>query len=294
MTIALADPDAFKRWRFGDIRVTRVMEMAPLVIDPSLLLQASAHDVIDRRDWLCPDYASDQGEIAIHYQAFVIEAGGKRVLVDPCVGNAKPRAHPLMSMLDNPFLERLAAAGFPRETIDVVMCTHLHTDHCGWNTIRVDDRWVPTFPNARYLFARTEFEHARAETGGDAPVLYEDSVKPIFDAGLADLVETDHVIVEGVVLEPTPGHTPGHCAVLISSGGSQAMITGDVLHHPLQAALPDVCSHFCWDQGIATATRHDVLDRVARSGAVMIGVHFPGPTGVYVKADGQAWKVEAA
>ena len=294
MTIALADPDTFKRWSFGDIRITRVMEMAPLVIDPSLFLQATAEDVLNHRDWLCPDYANDQGEIAIYWQAFIIEADGKRVLVDPCVGNAKPRSHPLISMLDNPFLERLIRAGFPRETIDVVMCTHLHTDHCGWNTMRVDDRWVPTFPNARYLFARSEYEHARAETEGDALALYEDSVKPIFDAGLADLVETDHRVVEGVRLEPTPGHTPGHCSVVISSKGSDAVIIGDVLHHPLQAALPDVCSHFCWDAKIATATRRDVLERVAQSGTVMFGMHFSGPSGVYVKADGAGWRVDAA
>ena len=213
-------------------------------------------------------------------------------MVDPCIGNHKPRSHPLLDMLDNPFLERLERAGFPRESIDYVLCTHLHVDHCGWNTMLVDGKWVPTFPNARYLFAKDEVDNAKADQDDDAAAIFEDSVKPIIEAGLADLVEPHHIIVEGVRLKPTPGHTPGHCSIVISSQGSEAIITGDVLHHPVQAAMPHISSNFCHDEDLAVATRRSVLAHAASNGTVLLVAHFAGSSAVYLKTDGEAWKVE--
>lgn len=284
--------ETFKRWSFGEIRVTRVLELPPTAFDPSMFIQATRREILDRRDWLCPAFATEDGDIILHFQAFIIEAGGKRIMVDPCIGNDKPRGHPLLNMLDNPFLARLERAGFPRESIDFVLCTHLHVDHCGWNTMLVDGKWVPTFPNARYLFAREEVTCAQADKTGDAEAIYEDSVKPIIEAGLADLVDPDHVIVDGVRLKPTPGHTPGHCSIMISSGGYEAIITGDVIHHPVQAALPHVSSNFCWDEDIAVATRRGMLAHAASQDTMLLVAHFAGSSGVYVKADGDAWKVE--
>lgn len=289
----LNDIDTFKRWRFGQITVTRVLEMPTLALDPCWFLHTTK-EAVREQHWLSPTYANDDGDLFLNFQAFIIEAGGKRILVDPCNGNHKQRSVPMFSMLDNPFLERLASAGFPRESIDVVLCTHLHADHCGWNTMLVDGAWVPTFPNARYLFARGEFEHSKAEKGGDGEAVYEDSVEPILEAGLVELVDPEHVIVDGVRLEPTPGHTPGHCCVVISSEGQEALITGDMLHNPVQAALPHVSSLLCWDGEQAAATRRKVLGRVANSGTVLLGTHFPGPTGVYVTTHGDAWRVEEA
>ena len=294
MPANLADPDSFRRWTFGDVRVTRVLDLPPTVCDVTIFLPTTRDEVIGRLDWLYPDFATSEGDIVVHFQAFVIEAQGKRIMVDPCVGNDKPRQHPLVAMRDGPFLRRLADAGFPRESIDVVLCTHMHVDHCGWNTMLVEGHWVPTFPNARYLFAKAEFAHARADDTGDAQAIFEDSIRPIFDAGLADLVPPDHVIVEGIRLEPTPGHTPGHCSVAISSRGSEALITGDILHHPLQAAMPHISSHFCWDPEEAVATRRKILDRIASRNAVMLGTHFSGPTAVNIRADGDAWRVKEA
>jgi glyoxylase-like metal-dependent hydrolase (beta-lactamase superfamily II) len=294
MQAVLTETNTFKRWTFGDVRVTRVLEIPPLTIDPALLLQVTKDDVVRHRDWLCPGHANENGEIIIHFQAFIIEAKGKRIMVDTCIGNDKPRGHPLMSMLNNPFLERLANAGFPRESINFVMCTHLHVDHCGWNTMLVDGKWVPTFPNARYLFSKKEFEHAQADRSGDAEAIFGDSIKPIVDADLVELVSADHVVIEGIRLVSTPGHTPGHCSVLISSEGSEALITGDALHHPIQAALPHRFSNQCWDDNMAAATRRDLLDRMASRHAVMLGSHFAGATGVYITPHGDAWKVEDA
>lgn len=284
-----------KRWTVGDVRITRLLELPPMAFDPAMFLQTTREEIVRRRDWLVPDYATEAGDIILHFQAFIIEAGGKRIMVDPCIGNDKHRSHPSLHMLDTDFLARLALVGFPRESIDVVLCTHLHVDHCGWNTMLVDGRWVPTFPNARYLFARAEFDYARSGVDdADAPTIFADSVKPILDAGLADLIEPGHHIVDGVRLEPTPGHTPGHCSVIISSGRQEAILTGDVIHHPVQAALPDVSSNFCWNEAAGIATRRALLDRAASRRALMIAAHFAGPTGVYVKPDGDAWRVEEA
>lgn len=286
------DLETFKRWEIGDIRVTRVLEFPPTAFDPAIFIQATRDDVLGHRHWLCPAFATLDGDIILHFQAFIIEACGKRILVDPCIGNDKPRGHPLLDMLQNPFLERLKRAGFPRESIDYVMCTHLHVDHCGWNTMLVDGQWVPTFPNARYLFARGEVDFAQAETEGDAPAIFADSVKPILEAGLADTVDPGDVIVDGVTLKATPGHTPHHCSIVLSSQGQEAIITGDVIHHPLQAALPQISSNFCWHDPTSIATRRAILDHAARHDVLLLVAHFAGSSGVTVKPDGAAWTVE--
>lgn len=286
------DLETFKRWNIGDIRVTRVLELPPTAFDPAMFIQATRDDVLERSDWLCPSFATAEGDIILHFQAFIIEADGKRIMVDPCIGNDKPRGHPLLDHLDNPFLERIERAGFPRESIDYVLCTHLHVDHCGWNTMLVDGQWVPTFPNARYLFARGEVDFAQAETEGDAPAIFADSVKPILDAGLADMVDPGHVIVEGVTLKHTPGHTLSHCSIVLSSQGEEAIITGDVIHHPVQAALPDVSSNFCWDNPTSIATRRGILAHAASQNVMLLVAHFAGSSGVHVKADGDVWRVE--
>lgn len=280
-----------KSWQIGKIKVTRIPEWLNWAVGVEWLLKAGVDDVL-AVDWLQPDHATPDGDIIVNIQAMIIEAGGKRIMVDPCIGNEKPRSIEFFNMLQTPFLERLNAAGFPRETIDFVLCTHLHADHVGWNTILVDGKWVPTFPNARYLFARQEFEYAKVDTGTDAEATYADSIGPVVAAGLVDLVESNHVIVDGVRLEPSPGHTPGHCVIVVSSGGEEAVITGDTMHHPLQIARPNICSSFCWDEAQAIATRKSILDRVTRGRSLLLGTHFSGPTGVNLIEDGDAWRVE--
>jgi glyoxylase-like metal-dependent hydrolase (beta-lactamase superfamily II) len=293
MADGVADVQNFRKWRIGEVTVTRVLEMDTLTLDPAWLLQTTA-DVVKQHTWLQPDFATADGQIIANIQAFIIESGGKRIMVDPCIGNQKPREAALFNMLDNPFLERLEAAGFPPESIDVVLCTHLHVDHCGWNTRLVDGKWIPTFPNARYLFARAEFEYAKVDKGHEQEATYNDSVKPIMEAGLAELVELDHQITQEVRLEPSPGHTPGHCCIVITSAGEEAVITGDLMHHPVQAAEPQVCSTFDFDEEQARATRRAVLCRCTERGSLMLGTHFAGPTGVRVRAHGKVWRVEGA
>ena len=198
--------------------------------------------------------------------------------MDTCVGNDKPREVKNWNMRQGRFLEDLAEAGFPRERVDTVLCTHLHVDHVGWNTMLKDGKWVPTFPNARYLFGRKEFEHwSKAPAGPDRDVQM-DSVRPILDAGLADLVAMDHRITSEVYLEPTLGHTPGHVSVCISSKGDEAVITGDLMHHPVQCAEPDWAARFDVDPDAARRTRRAFLERHAGKPVLVLGTHFATPT----------------
>ena len=220
--------------------------------------------------------------------------GGRRIVVDTCIGNDKTRSNPFWNQLHGPFLEDLARAGFARETIDLVVCTHLHVDHVGWNTMLVDGRWVPTFPRARYLLGRTEWAHwSAAGYDADGDVL-GDSVRPILDAGLADLVESDHRLSDEVWLEPTPGHTPGHVSVRIRSKGRDAVITGDLMHHPVQCAEPAWASNFDVDPEAARRTRRAFLERYADGSVAVFGTHFATPTAGRIVRDGPPWRFEAA
>ncbi len=160
-----------------------------------------------------------RGRFLMSIHSFILRAPGLTVLVDTCVGNDKPRQNPGWHMLQTDFLDRLAAAGCPPESVDLVLCTHLHVDHVGWNTRLDNGRWVPTFPRARYLFARTEWEHWSKVDGDEYGPIIADSVRPIVEAGRADLVEGNHRISEELTLEPTPGHTPGHVSLSIRSQG---------------------------------------------------------------------------
>ncbi|MBB5404458.1 MBL fold metallo-hydrolase [Paraburkholderia youngii] len=290
-----ATPLTFKKWKIGDVTVTRVLEMDQLTLTPEYLLKTDAATV-KKHPWLQPTYANAEGQLILHIQAFIVETSGLKIMVDPCIGNDKPRKSAYFAMHKGPFLEHLKLAGFPPESIDVVLCTHLHVDHVGWNTILVDGKWVPTFPNARYLFARVEFEYAKVATSeeGESEAVYLDSIKPVLDAGLVDLVEVDYRITDEVWLEPTPGHTPGHCCIHISSKGQEAIITGDMMHHPVQACEPDVCSTFCENEELTRSTRKEFLRKYGDKPTIVLGTHFAGPTGVHVKRDGEVWRMEDA
>ena len=293
-----------KSWQVGDVTITCVPEQT-MERQPDFGYRNLSTEQILGQTWLRPNFAMPDGKLISCIQAFVIESDGKRIIVDTCVGNDKPRrGNPGWDMLQGPFLEDLAAAGFPRESIDVVLCTHLHIDHVGWNTMRVDGRWLPTFPKACYLFGRTEWEHWRQETAEatagdvtaeiaknilDTAAVNQDSIRPVIDAGLHELVEMDHQVTGEVRLEPTPGHTPGHVSVMISSGGRRAVITGDLIHHPIQCALPHVSSNFDHDVVRARDTRHAFLKRYADGEVLVLGTHFAGPTAGRVVSHGDSW-----
>jgi glyoxylase-like metal-dependent hydrolase (beta-lactamase superfamily II) len=158
------------------------------------------------------------------------------------------------------------------------MCTHLHFDHVGWNTMDVNGEWVPTFPNARYLFGRVEYEHWMGEGQGNYATGPDTAVRPLVESGQAVLVDSDHVVCEGVWLEPTPGHTPGHVAVRIASDGQDALITGDLSHHVIQWAEPDCAAAPDFDAAGSSATRRRLIAEHADRDTLIIGTHYPPPT----------------
>jgi glyoxylase-like metal-dependent hydrolase (beta-lactamase superfamily II) len=227
--------------------------------------------------------------MSIH--ALVVESKGRKLIVDTCVGNDKDRQMvPAWHKMHGPFLSDLAAAGYARESIDRVLCTHLHVDHVGWNTMWVNDRWVSTFPNARYLIGRKEWEHWSVAQDPDFRGPVEDSVRPIIDAGLADFVERDHRVTDEVWFEPTPGHTPGHVSVRISSRGEDAVITGDLMHHPVQCSHPHWASRFDSDPDEARKTRREFLGRYSDRPVLVFGTHFATPSAGRIVQNGDTWR----
>lgn len=282
------------RWQVGEATVTAITESA-VPIPPGFLFEGlTESDVLARSEaapWLRPHFVDENGLLLQKIQCCVIETGAYRIAVDTCIGNDKPRANPFWAHLQGPFLDELAAAGFAPEQITHVICTHLHVDHVGWNTRLVGDEWVPTFPNAQYLFVETEFDHWRSTEGLFGDPVFADSIQPIVDAGLAQMVAPDHAINDEVRIESTPGHTIGHVSVAITSGGERAIITGDMAHSPLQLADPNLSSMYDTDPAAARSTRHAVLPGWADGKTLLIGTHFGAPTAGVIVQDGSGYKL---
>lgn len=280
------------RWKVGEVSVTRIVELeAPT--SPRFLFGRRKQDVLGI-EWLQPHFVNHQGYMILSIHALIVESQGQRIIVDTCLGNDKERTVDGWARRQGPFLEDLARAGFPPERIDTVMCTHLHVDHVGWNTMLVDGQWTPTFPQARYLFARQEWEYWQAHEQEEFGPVIADSVRPIVEAGLAELVQMDHRLTDEVWLEPTPGHTPGHVSVRISSRGEEAVITGDMTHHPCQLAHPEWAANVDYDPVQSTQTRRAFYARYADQPILVIGTHFATPTAGRIVRDGGAYRLDVA
>ena len=280
-------------WRIGDVTVTRILELE-MTGGTRFILPQATPDVVLGMPWLTPHFADETGRLRMSVHALAVQTPTRRIIVDTCIGNDKQREIPNWSGLQTSFLADLEAAGFARESIDVVLCTHLHVDHVGWNTMLVDGKWVPTFPNARYLMGRAEYDYWRGEEDGNAHPErspFHDSVKPVWDAGLIDLVETNHAICEEVSFEPTLGHTPGHVSVRIRSRGEEALITGDFIHHPCQFNHPDWASSADFDTTASTRTRERMFETLAGTQVLVIGTHFAAPTAGHVVRDGDSYRL---
>ena len=277
------------KWRIGNVRVTQIVELTTASLGPYLLPQATPERLL-AVPWLKP-FIDDSGKIILSMHALVVETQGQTLVVDTCIGNDKPRSYPRWNLMQSDFLQRFEAAGFSTDSIDAVMCTHMHVDHVGWNTRLVDGVWQPTFANARYLFAENEWAYWRDEPQEYGPVI-EDSVQPIFDAGMADLVADDHRLSDEVWLESTPGHTPGHVSVHIASQGEEAVITGDMIHHPCQIAHADWASTADWDPVMSCGTRESFIERYAGQPVLIIGTHFAGPAAGRIVRDGDTYRLD--
>jgi len=286
-------------WHVGDVRITTLIErLSRFPCEPTNpLVPMATRDAMRRYAWLYPHFVTEDDLVVMPIQAFVIEAPAVTLIIDTCIGNDKPRVELNGASLATGFLDDLNAAGFVREAIDAVICTHLHFDHVGWNTMLQEGAWVPTFPNARYLFGRAEYEHwslhGEAEAAKGHPMdHFADSIVPVVEAGLVDLVEMDQRISDEIRLVPTPGHTPGHVSVLIESQGKRAVVTGDMIHHPCQIAEPDWGVPFDSDQAAAARMRWTRLGEWAEGEVMVIGSHFAAPTAGWVRREGASFRFE--
>jgi glyoxylase-like metal-dependent hydrolase (beta-lactamase superfamily II) len=278
-------------WTVGKVKITKVVELET-VGSTRFILPLATNEEIRKLPWLIPHFATGEGRLKMSIHSLVVETPSRRIVVDTGLGNDKEgRSVPTWNNRKGAFLETMTAAGFPPDSIDTVLCTHLHVDHVGWNTKLADGKWVPTFANARYVFGKTEYEHWRDH--GDEPdrvAVFNDSVKPIVDAGKADLVASDAGLSDEIALVPTPGHSPGHMSIHVRSGGEEALLTGDVAHHPCQMAHLDWSSTADSDPVQSAVTRHELFSRFADTATLVIGGHFSAG---HIRRDGDAFKFAA-
>lgn len=277
---------AFLGWDLGGMVVRRVDEIDMSAATSRWLLPEATSEHL-QHPWLRHDF-TDGANFAMHVHLFAIEVNGRRILVDTGVGNDKPRRIPDADGLRTPLLHRLTAAGFAPDTVDLVITTHMHVDHVGWNTHLTDSRWTPTFPNARYLADRREWNYwaSVAESDEEVAQVYRDSLRPVRDEGLYDLLDVPAQgleVADGVRVVPTRGHTPGHLSVRLTGTRRNALIGGDSLHHPVQLAYPDMGSVGDVDPVEARVTRHRLLAELAGTDDLLLGTHFTHPTGGRVR-----------
>ena len=279
----------------GDITIHPIVEQEGAFFDVMGFFPELSKEVFDdNRFWLQPDFVTATGGLNLCIQSFVIKTPHHNILVDACVGNHKPRpTRPFWNMLNSDRFEKeLAAVGLTVNDIDYVMCTHLHTDHVGWNTKLENGRWVPTFPKARYIMSDRELEHwTKREKDNPSSVPWiTDLVLPIVEAKRAQIVKSDFAFNERIQFIPTPGHTIDHFSVLVGKTGSDCLITGDMIHSPLQGKYPRYGMMSDYDSRQAETTRHQVFDRFCESATVMCATHFPSPSTGRVRRWGDGYK----
>lgn len=280
-----------ERWTIGGTELTCVVEAETHGIPASLFFpDVAADDVAAASEWLPAGAAAADGSIAFRVQSFVLKHRGLTVLIDPCVGNHKDLTMPFWNDLALPWLDDFRAAGFDPAAVDIVIHTHLHEDHIGWDTHLVDGVWVPTFPNARHVYVDAEIEWAETEERRQGQDPFAQSIAPIVDAGLADVVAPDADLGNGLQLLSTPGHTPGHVSLSVDTGAERLVVSGDLLHHQFQLARPAVAEVADIDVAGAVRTRTDFFAEMATAGHVVAGTHFPiAPVG-HIEAHRNAWR----
>jgi glyoxylase-like metal-dependent hydrolase (beta-lactamase superfamily II) len=277
--------------RLGDVTITRVVEIDRSFYPTASMLPESTADAVARHGgWIRPHFFDEStGDIGSRIQSYVVRTPARTVVVDTGVGNDKRRHEsPIWNMRQGTYLDDLAHAGAKPEDVDLVIITHMHVDHVGWNTRLVAGHWQPTFPRATYLMVGDEWEFWKRERDRDegAAVLIDDSIGPIVETGRAKLVDASYVIDDHLSFEPWPGHTPGHAAVRLRTGGGDAVFSGDLMHRVVQVAEPQWNSRFCHDGPRARASRQAFVEQHADSGVLVCAAHFPRPG--YIVTEGGA------
>lgn len=284
-------------WTIGAVPLHRIEELR--IPNKISYFTSDAQLLEQNRHWLAPHFLDDHGNFDLVFQSWIFEADGRTFLIDPCTGNGRPHPVPFFDHLDVPFIERMQETGFRPQDIDYVVCTHLHHDHCGWNTQLRGGKWVPTFPNARYIFQQAEYDRWGVNRAAHPPFAYNDgvferSVQPVVEAGLVDLVSGSHRLGAGVSVEPAPGHTLGHQMLHLTSQGRHALFTGDCFHHPIQLVEPSIPFGDSEDMDLTIATRRKLVRLAADLDALLIAAHLPAPHAVRAWHDAGAIRLAAA
>lgn len=283
--------------RIGDITYHRIVESEGPEFDLGFLIpDATPENMAPHLGWMRPRFLDPAtGKLVMATQSYVLRTRHHTILIDACVGNDKERRfHDSWAMRTGTrYLDELGAIGLAPEDIDFVMCTHLHADHVGWNTRLVGGRWVPTFPNATYVFARTEFDYwEEVNKGGKkySDGCIDDSVLPVVEAGQAKIVADDFAMDDQIRLEPSPGHTPGHVSIRVESGAARGVMCGDVIHSPIQCRHPEWSAVGCSDRALSARTRRAFLEKYCDTDTLVMTAHFPSPSAGHVRAEGEAFR----
>lgn len=285
--------------RIGTVKVGRVLDSYLLgETMQGWFPDFSREAVRPHEHWLCPHhYDAESGHFPMPVHSWLLRVGSQTVLIDTCMGNHKARPGLFeMHMLNTRYLQRMEEIGVRPDEIDYVLCTHLHVDHVGWNTKLESGRWVPTFPNAKYVLSRIEYEAVKKEAADPAcPAfvhnVFEDSIHPIVESGKAVLVNDMHELLGHLTLHPAPGHSPGHVRIELRSQGQVGVFAGDLLHSPVQVPLWHWSSRVCWDRTMAAKSRHELLTFCAAEDALLLPGHFEAPHVGRIRRDGDAFSI---
>lgn len=284
-------------FRIGGLEITRVEDFVDHGVPLTLLFpEVTPETIAENRSWLEPNFIDAGADTtSVHVQSWVIRTPHHTILVDACVGHQKTRHFPPFNLRDSAWLDNLVAAGVNPDDVDYVFCTHLHSDHVGWNTRLENGRWVPTFRKAKYLFSKQDYnafdprQQDWPHYGGTDEDTFLDSVLPVVEAGQAEFVEGEHEVGDGLTIIPAPGHSPGHNALRVEDAGDSGLFTGDSTHHPIQIAAPELNSFSCWDPTLARSTRRKLLEECCEHHRLLIPGHFAAPHRGRVTPKGSAF-----
>lgn len=280
--------------QIGHIVINRIIESecADVFYDPiGFFPETTPEDWERHKAWLQPhDMDPESGKLVFAVQAYLLRTRHHTILIDTCSGDHKKRRVPLWNMTTGgTFLANLAKTGVLPEAVDYVISTHIHQDHFGGNTTLRDGGWVPTFPNATYIFSRKEYDFWSAVHQQKPYEAFNDSILPIVEAGQADFVTNDYAFDDEVWLESTPGHSPDHVCIRLRSNGANAVITGDLLHSPVQCLETSWANFAESDRALARQTRQTFLEQYCETDVLVCGMHFPSPSQGHIIRRGNAF-----